>query len=226
MRALRFLLVAYAPDLAQTDAPVVPSDGGSSIKELVRVSERLLSVEPGDDALRRGLVAIYLQAGRQKDADALAKADAAWAKPAESAPRCPNVSPASPLEETIRALARSGHSEEALARAKQLAAGAGGRKPAVSEWLLAARLYLDLGKFELADETLTRAERAARSALEQRQVALLRASQLTLAGKHREAKALFVKWQTSEDPCLKSEATAGLGMLATLRPAGTPEAAP
>lgn len=108
------------------------------------------------------------------------------------------------MAEAIRIRMNAGQAQAALGEAAKLAAP-GAREGAAAN-LLAAQLYLEQGKADLADQVIEQVAKRARSREERRQVALAREQGLLRSGQAAKLSALYTEWKKSDDPCLRMAA--------------------
>ncbi len=206
--ALRFLAVALADGgmMAAAMPGGRPGNQPPNIGSQVRVYEQLHRLLPDDLQFQQTLQSLYERAGRVEDAVKLVAA-AAIAPRAEcfggglatTAPPALNA-----VAETIRIRMRAGQKEAALAETAKLAAL--GAREGTSANVLAAQLYLDQAQVEQASKAIRQAVGRARTADDLRQLAFASEQVLARSGRLGELKALYVKWQKSDDPCLRMAA--------------------
>lgn len=230
---LRFLAMAYSGSemgvglLPPAWAPL--SLAQADLDKLVNVYERLYHLHPEDRLLRQALINMYERLGRLDDCIRLlrsaARSTAATAPADDTAARCahtigPLSIPAaiSTEAEVIRVLVRGGRGREARDLTAKLVYRFDG---APGTWapahMVAAQLHLEQGNTDLADTILRHASRSSASADDRSKLAIAHADILLRAGRLPELKALLAQWRSSDDACLRAEATRRESMLAQLR---------
>ncbi|HEY3360068.1 MAG TPA: tetratricopeptide repeat protein [Polyangia bacterium] len=231
--SLRVLAVAYGGDGGAMGAlspamPPPPRPGAAGaprpapdVSKAVAVYRRLHELRPDDPQVRQALLALYEKAGRVDDAvvllrtrDAAPRAGGAGPGPETPYARCPGGLTPRPTpvavtrsEEVIRLLLRAGRREPALAETAKLVALAPQEGVGVPACVAAARLYAAQGRPELVAQAQAAGRKVARSAEDRRELAVAEAELAAPRSPPRELKALYERWQQSDDPCLRAEAT-------------------
>jgi len=192
-------------------APALP--GGApgqqqvEVTKQVRVYERLYRLHPDEMQVRQTLQALFERTGRIDEAVKLAAIPATVGRTECIGGQAPlATSPTlNAAAEAVRIRVRARQDDVALAETAKLAAI--NAREGIAATLLAAQLYLDQGKADLANQMIKQATQRARSREDQQQVSFVREQQLARSGQTEELKALHEEWQKSNDPCLRLAAT-------------------
>jgi tetratricopeptide (TPR) repeat protein len=206
--ALRFLALAYGGETwGPTAAPSAGSAGAApdaKLQKQVKVYEKLHRLHPEDLQVRRVLLGLLERVGRIDDAVALASAAAA----AGAGPECflgPGPIGGSPAltaaADGIRIRLRAGQKDVALALTAKLIAQ--NKRDALAARLVAAQLYSEQERVDLAERALTEAAHLAATSDDVRKAAFAREQFLASSGRKVELQALYEEWLESNDPCFR-----------------------